>query len=629
VSEVIVRHDLVRGLPGRTFADPAADGPSVSSTFTTTGGRFIVSQRGRAAPVLTPREVVDVSSPSGAALELVDPAVVLVNGEVVSSRPPHRHPLDRPGLVAVTAGDRTVSLDRWLAPSMPFGSSAADGPPTVAVGPATPLVAWSQRREAAELLPFGKVYDCNNYEPRPWAELGLASEPIEGGRGVRLQARDHAACVAADVREVGPGDTVRLRLEYRSVEGKRPQICLLEVLATGRDRCVPIARLQADDDWQRVELVHTVADDAESLRVVLYANVGLRLSPAAVTEYRDVTVEALEPVLRTEAWPQPVPPVTIDLGAGEHVLEVTGGQYGSVLADFEPLDDCFRYDDRTVEEAGLEARPLPEDGGPAFELRATHHMACVGATAPDFGGTSLYEVSFDHRSLELRKPRVCWYLRGPDVCEPMSQPGSDREWTGFRRDVRVRIPTVEARLYLYGMRDLAGERQSVVQYRRVQVRPPAIPSTIVLVRAPEPMTESPVDWSRTTPASFRISAPEAPARTTVGITETFAPGWSLLGLPDGATATKVAGNGWQSAWIIEGLDGRPLDAVAVYTPAFTARKALLLSVLALPAAVSWLAFGSRVRTAVGQRVRRAVAQRVGRGISSPRDRLAGRAGRRR
>ena len=34
---------------------------------------------------------------------------------------------------------------------------------------------------------------------------------------------------------------------------------------------------------------------------------------------------------------------------------MTGGPSGSTLADFEPLQDCFRYDDQDQEQAGLMA----------------------------------------------------------------------------------------------------------------------------------------------------------------------------------------------------------------------------------------------------------------------------------
>jgi len=38
--------------------------------------------------------------------------------------------------------------------------------------------------------------------------------------------------------------------------------------------------------------------------------------------------------------------------------------------------------------------------------------------------------------------------------------------------------------------------------------------------------------------------------------QTYAEGWSLDGLPDGATAEHITVNGWANGWVIRGLDGR-------------------------------------------------------------------------
>ena len=54
-------------------------------------------------------------------------------------------------------------------------------------------------------------------------------------------------------------------------------------------------------------------------------------------------------------YPPEVPAQSVRLAAGKHTLEVTGGPSGDVLRTFEPLQDCFRYDDQTIPEAGLKS----------------------------------------------------------------------------------------------------------------------------------------------------------------------------------------------------------------------------------------------------------------------------------
>ncbi|GAA2701388.1 hypothetical protein [Actinoplanes palleronii] len=531
---------------------PAVDSGAPATTVQVAAGRYTLAQRARAAPALFPR--VD-----GGSLLLEDPTVVTVDGKAVSRRPVLRVPLPAGRRVlAIQAGTRrTVSLDVAKPASVPVGS-------------ATGLTLLAAARTPARVSGFSPVFDCNNYEPRPWAELGLTARMTGTAkkRTVRLSAADHAACTRVVVRDAAPGQIYRVRLQYRRLAGPRPQICLWQTGAAG---CELAARLALSDRWTSYEGVVTM-DAGGELQIILHADVGLRLAPKAVTEYRAVQVQALEEVGSREVWPPVVPETSVDLTAGRHVLRVEGGPAGSVLAPFESLEDCYRYDDQSAEQAGLAAdAQVGVDGETTYTLKAVSHLACIGSTAGDVGAASLYELSMQARSVALRNPKFCLYLRGPDLCRKLPSVAVYQGWTRYEALIPPDPNTVETRLYLYGLRDLAGKQQSEVEYRGVRLRPVASSSSVVLVRqAPAaPAVPAPsVTWTRSNPAQFSGTVTAAGA-TTLALTESAAPGWRLSGIEG---ATKVTLQGWMSGW---SLPGGGTFAVR-YGPARVARYAFYL-----------------------------------------------------
>lgn len=688
VSRVIVRHDLVRGLPGRSFADdrilgaalsqvpgmtqeysgsldlwyvgdgssptvrtygrlvdtpyqpdagagaigtmptdeailaqdapkPVAgprivdDSPKVSSDVvfwpvpavaegdpveevSLEGGTYRLGQRSRTAPPLVP--TVDEATSS---LVLSDPTRVRIDGDVVSKRPPLELPVPTTDVVAVTAGTRTASLDGW----------GRDTPPSLVIGSATPLTAWAPSDQPADPTEFSEVYDCNNYEPRPASELQLRRDLTQTLEGivVTLSAKDHAACTRVVLRDAAPGRTYRIRLEYRSLEGKRPQICVWQV---GTDGCELAARPVLSDEWTPYEMVVTLDDVAEGMQVILHSDVGQRLLPRTVTEYRDLRIEALDPVLETTVYPPEVPETRVTLDAGTHTLSVTGGLSGSILAPFEDLQDCFRYDDLTPEQAGLFAEVLEDEPQPAYRMGARVHMACVGATAPKMGDTSLYEMSYEARSEALRNPKVCLFLRGPDRCQSIPAQVWTEEWQPYQLLVQPNPDAVETRLYLYGLRDLEEKEQSVVEYRDVRLTPVASTSNVVLIRE-GPVDSAPtVEWRKENPTRYPVQV-DGPDPSVLTLAETYAPGWQLQGLPAGAEKpVHLMVQGWANGWT---LPAGATDGSMVYAPARLARYALLLLPVAVFLACAWMLFAAWWR--------RRRARRRARGLPTGTDRV--------
>ena len=554
---------------------PAVDEGNPETTVELLPGRFVVAQRARAAAVLTP----SLDEQAGR-LVFTDPTKVRLDGEVVSERPPLRVPVKRTDIVAVKVGSRAVSLDQWGREALPRAPGMPVARSSVPVGSAAPLTAFAPSKQPADPAPPSEVYDCNNYEPRPAEELKLRKETVQtdAGPAIRLSAVDHAACTRIEIRDAVPGRTYRVRLEYRMVEGKRPQICLWQV---GTDGCTLAPRPTINAGWHPYEQIVTVEPDADKLILVLHADVGERLLGKTVTDYRSISIEALDPVLETEIWPPEIPQREIDVEGGKHTLSVTGGLSGSSLSEFEPLQDCFRYDDRTQQEAGLMASYSGDLRDPTITLGARDHMACLGATVPDMGQSSLYRFSLESRPINDRNPKFCLYLRGPDRCQRLPVIAEWDDWTPFATLVGPDAKAVETRVYLYGLRTLEGTEQSRVEYRSVRLNPVASPSSVVLVRqpyggTPDVMDERfiPVESKRINPTRTDITA--GPGAALVALTETNAPGWSLSGF-----GKSSAAQGWMASWRVE---GQPVDAAARYLPASTSRLGLYLLPVALGAA---------------------------------------------
>ena len=562
---------------------PAVDSGSPATTVDVPAGGYTLAQRARAAPVFVPR-----FNRERTRLLLIDPTVVKVDGVPVSRRPLLSVPVPSGReILAVRAGTRTVSLDGPYAPAATAAAGTVLLPRALPIGSATPLTLYT-RGGPVRTGGYRPVSDCNNYEPRPWAELGISQSITDTaqGRTVRLTAADHAACTEVRVLNTAPGRIYRIRLQYRHLSGARPQICLAQA---GIGGCELGARSELASDWVPYERIVTMDSLASRLSVILHADVTARFAPRTVVEYRGLRIEALQPLATRVVWPPAVPPVTVRLAAGRHELRVEGGPAGSVLRPFEPLEDCFRYDDESMQKAGLSAEAeTGADGETTFTLTAIRHLACVAAPAVAMGASSLYELSMQTRSLAVREPKFCLFLRGPDRCRTMPTMVTSDDWTPYEVLFPPDPTAVETRLYLYGMRDFEGLQQSRVQYRGVRLRPVATPSAIVLVRQERPAGTSTVHWARVNPARFSGTVTAA-GPTIVALAEAAAPGWALTGIPG---ARKVILQGWMSGWAVPHGGAVTLR----YTPARWSRYALyLLPVMVVLAVVAVVAADGRLR----------------------------------
>ena len=255
---------------------------------------------------------------------LSDLSTISVDGEPTLHRPDLVVPVPTKDVVAVTANTRTVSLDGWKRDTLPGTSPGHPRPAYLPVGSATKLTAWAPSTTPARPAPASQVYDCDNYEPRPAKELGL-----------RLDRETTAEGAAPAPDRQGPR---RLHADHRrpTPSPDAPTAC---AWSTGRSRAsdrrcasgswAPTAATSCparpiNKEWIPFEQFITVDDVAKGLQVVLYANVGERNAMTTVTEYRNISIEALDPVLQQTVFPPEVPQATVDLAAGDHTLARDG-----------------------------------------------------------------------------------------------------------------------------------------------------------------------------------------------------------------------------------------------------------------------------------------------------------------
>ena len=579
---------------------PAVDSGEPTTKVALSGGVYTLAQRARSAPVLVP----SIATAGGASsLVLHDPTSVTLDGRTVSSRPDLTIPVPTADVVAVTAGSRTVSLDGWRRDTLPGTAPGQPRPAYLPVGSATTVTAWAPSTTPARPEAASDVYDCNNYEPRPAEELGLRLDRVTDATGpvLRLTADDHAACTRITVPDAVPGRTYRVRMEFRSVEGKRPEVCLWQ---TGTDGCDLVPRAPINSAWIPFEEFVTIDDVATGLQVVLYANVGVRHELRTVTEYRGISIEAVDPVLTTQAFPPEVQQTTVTVPPGEHTLGIIGGQAGSALQNFGPLENCYNTRQMTFDEAGLTKTVLSGEPQPAFRLTAKYDRACIAAPVPDMGASSLYELSFEGQSVNLRNPTVCLYQRGPDRCTKTPSGGPWKGWTRYRTFVGPDPDAVETRLYLFGPRDLDGKQKATVDYRRVALRPVASPVDVVLVRQASAAPAATVDWTRKTAANFGVAVTNATPATPDGhgtylaLNDTYAPGWQAQSSTGIDTKGHLALQGWMNGWPVTAAEA---DAVLAYGPDRYAQIALKLLPVTLLAAIGWIIIRRPVRAWVGRR----------------------------
>lgn len=206
-------------------------------------------------------------------------------------RRPRVEILDAAGAVYVPELPRRITL-----------STLSEGAHTISAGPAstTPI----------PLSDFSQLGDCHRHDDRSIEEAGLAfSEPVAGT--IRLQASAHSACASIGLGPI-QFTTVTVSLEYRTISGSSPRICMWQV---GPNACAELPPLPQETDWQQLSATTTLDLTADDVRLYLYADAPPgNLDYDTVVEYRNVAVFPAAPwtaVVTTEPNPNDTVPVQV------------------------------------------------------------------------------------------------------------------------------------------------------------------------------------------------------------------------------------------------------------------------------------------------------------------------------
>ena len=132
---------------------------------------------------------------------------------------------------------------------------------------------------------IGPLGDCNRSNENGPERTRLRRTLIP--EGVRLEAREHAACVRVPFEDLTPLLPYEISFEHRTVRGNRARYC---VLAKGNSSCIASGRLESSGNaWttERISVDAPIIKAPQALALYVYADgsdVGTR------NEYRNITI---------------------------------------------------------------------------------------------------------------------------------------------------------------------------------------------------------------------------------------------------------------------------------------------------------------------------------------------------
>ncbi len=308
-----------------------------------------------------------------------------------------------PGLAAVRVGSRLID-DR-------------SGAATVRVDAATEFVPWVVSDPADRVGERSALADCNNREPLDRTELAHRVRDLPGGL-VELSARRHSACVSWSIERVRPGRTYQVRIEGWSDSGRAPRWCIWQV---GPDRCAELEPTTSADGRRIVlSTLWTPAAGTTAASLYVYAD-GDEADPdrdpdpgrparMTVTRYRTPSVVEVvdRPAVRLRLSPPTRAEITVP--PGRHRVEAERTAASPVVGRPGPVKDCHRYDDQTIEEAGITA-DVAQDG--TMTLSASDHSACLEIPVAGIQSAMPYRVSFEHRTLSGERRATACSIASP------------------------------------------------------------------------------------------------------------------------------------------------------------------------------------------------------------------------
>lgn len=480
----------------------------------------------------------DVSASNGV-LRLADDLAVTVDGDITVEA--DDVVLRAPGTeapVAVRVDDQTVPVTTEARIDVPAGADiAALG----TVGSSVPLDGWS---------PVG---DCARHDDRDPA-VAVDHDPDS----IRLSARAHAACVDAALPITGPavirGDVV--------VERGSGRMCLW---SDAKRSCLWEQRFDASAD--PVEMSAPLVIPADG-RLFLYAD--------AADGRADVTYHRLR-VRRLEAGPTASAPTSfrsapVTLDAGDHPVSLTVLLPTPRLDEPSEIGNCHDRGDNPELSAAWD--------GTTVRVSADGGSACVFRPVTQLLPGVPYTVAFDYRTTNSLG-RFCLWLEGVDRCVNDDQvlPASDT-WRSHRSTVFLDEMSTDARLYVYADAEGGTENRLAVNEYRDATISPVVPISVSLTSVQSSNTTRLVD-ARGHGDRWDIDVRARAGRFVLALPDTNHAGWTLDGLPTGASADPVVVDGFRQGWVIDAVESEPLHLTARFEPSRWVRIATWASITVL------------------------------------------------
>ena len=195
---------------------------------------------------------------------------------------------------------------------------------------------------------------------------------------------------------------------------------------------------------------------------------------------------------------------TVSVRSGAHELTTETRAPASLSPLPFAVEDCHAYDQRSIQEADLNAAPLVNEPAPAVRLSARAHAACVSAPVAGFVPGGSYTVDLDYRTLKGNPARVCVWQDGPDSCAPMPSLMASNDWYHLQAAVTPEPGTVALRLFVYADAAAIGGNGTVVEYRALRVTS-AAPLAITIFDADVSSQPAPlVSWKRLGPSTYEV-----------------------------------------------------------------------------------------------------------------------------
>ena len=172
--------------------------------------------------------------------------------------------------------------------------------------------------------------------------------------------------------------------------------------------------------------------------------------------------------------------VTVGVADGAAVTAyVRAGSPITLHGSLTDVRDCNATEDESLDDLGISATSVPEQGPRAVTLEARSHSACVRVETREVGAGVPLLIEVDHRTLMGAPARLCVWEIGPDRCASLTGLTFARDWETYRAAMVTTPETRGIRLFLYADGSPYGDRARI-EYRDLRVFELDAAATVVL-----------------------------------------------------------------------------------------------------------------------------------------------------